>query len=201
MPETQKFTPAEAAFVLGEPPKAVKKALDEGPVEASLGRHRGMKVRLLDRADVVYLYAARLLKDELTPRIRTELYHAMKHKLTSQVAFGRFRIDITDALAAVDGRLERLAQLKDSVDFQEDGEPVIRGTDIEVHRIAALLEGGMSVEEIIEDFPSLTRSQVEAARQFAAAHPKPGRPYPKTTFKRLLRNSRLHELDDVLGDE
>jgi uncharacterized protein (DUF433 family) len=80
----------------------------------------------------------------------------------------------------------------------KSGEPMIKGTAIEVHRIAALLEGGMTAEEIAEDYPGLTRDQIEAAREFAVAHPKAGRPYPKTTFKRLLQNSRLHELDEVL---
>ncbi len=201
MRHTQELTAAEAAFVLEEPPKAVKKALDEGPIEAPVVRRGGMMVRVLDRADVVYLYAARLLKDELTPRTRGELYAAMKHKLTRRVAFGRFKIDIADALDAVDQRLARLADLKNAVSFRADGEAVIRGTDVEVHRIAALLEGGLSPADIIEDYPGLTRKQIETARAFATAYPKAGRPYPKTTLKRVLRKSKLHALDGVLGGE
>lgn len=113
----------------------------------------------------------------------------------------RLRVDIAEAVDAVDQRLARLAELKNRVDFSDDGEPLMKDTDIEVHRIAALLDGGMAPEEIAEDYPGLTRDQIETAREFAAAHPKPGRPYPRTTFKRLLRNSGLHELDEVLGDK
>ncbi len=201
MAETQRLTAAEAAFVLNELPKAVRKALDEGPIEATVIRRRGVSVRMLERVDVIYLYAASLLKEELTPTSRQELYHAMKRKLSRHVGFGRIRIDIADAVDVVDQRLARLAELKGRVDFSDDGERMSKGTDIEVHRIAALLDGGMTAEEISKDYPGLSRDQVEAAREFAAAYPKPGRPYPKTTFKRLLRTSRLHELDDVLADE
>ncbi len=36
MPETLRFTAAEAAFVLQEPVKNVKKALDDGPIRPIL---------------------------------------------------------------------------------------------------------------------------------------------------------------------
>jgi len=199
--DAKRLSAAEAAFVLNELPKTVRKALDEGPIEATLVQSSSGAVRMLDRVDVIYLYAANLLKRELTSTSRQELYHAMKRKLSRQMAFGRIRIDIADAVDVVDQRLARLAELKSHVDFSDGGDPMIKGTDIEVHRIAALLDGGMTSGEISEDYPGIAQGQVEAAREFAAAYPKPGRPYPKTTFKRLLRTSRLHELDDVLADE
>ncbi|WP_259665616.1 DUF433 domain-containing protein [Rhizobium binae] len=62
-------------------------------------------------------------------------------------------------------------------------EPYIKGTDIPVYQVAALYPAA-SIEEILEDFPSLRRAQVEHAIDFARTHPKKGRPYPSTSLKR-----------------
>lgn len=58
MGEALAYTTAEAAFVLREPIKAVKKALDEGPVEAQLVHKPGARpVRAIAWADLLYLLA------------------------------------------------------------------------------------------------------------------------------------------------
>ena len=75
-------------------------------------------------------------------------------------------------------------------------EPLIRGTQIEAHRIAALLEAGATVEDVIRDYPSLKEQQIVAARVYAEAHPKAGRPYPKQTAKAAMRAADLSALDD-----
>ncbi len=56
------------------------------------------------------------------------------------------------------------------------GTPVFRGTRIPVHLIAQMVEQGASPEEILEGYPSLTRSTIDHARVYAATHPKRGRP-------------------------
>ncbi len=71
----------------------------------------------------------------------------------------------------------------------------------EVYRIAALLEGGMPVDAVLADYPSLTFDQVVAAKAYADAHPKPGRPYPPITAKQALRGAGLDAVDEVLGRE
>lgn len=87
----------------------------------------------------------------------------------------------------------------DWIEVRPDGVAVLRPILVEVHRIAALLDGGMTVEEVCEDYPSLSREAVEAAREYAAAHPWAGEPFPGTTFKRAIRNIGLEALDEVLG--
>jgi acyl-CoA reductase-like NAD-dependent aldehyde dehydrogenase len=52
--------------------------------------------------------------------------------------------------------------------------------------MVAALARGQSVAEIVEDFPSLSRDQVEAAIDYAKAYPKRGRPYPARSLKRTL---------------
>ena len=47
------------------------------------------------------------------------------------------------------------------------GKPVIRGTRLTVEHIMEELSGGMSVSEILEAHPRLTKADIEAARIFA----------------------------------
>jgi len=49
------------------------------------------------------------------------------------------------------------------------GKPCIRGTRITVYDILEYLAGGMSEEEILSDFPSLSREHIRACLAFAAA--------------------------------
>lgn len=49
------------------------------------------------------------------------------------------------------------------------GKPHIKGTRITVYDILEYLAGGMSEDEILADFPSLTRDDIRASLAFAAA--------------------------------
>jgi len=49
------------------------------------------------------------------------------------------------------------------------GEPVIKGTRVTVRTILASLAEGAKIEEILEDFPTLTEEAVRAVIAFAAA--------------------------------
>lgn len=49
------------------------------------------------------------------------------------------------------------------------GKPCIRGTRITVYDILEYLAGGMSEDQILDDFPSLQREDIRAVLEFAAA--------------------------------
>ena len=49
------------------------------------------------------------------------------------------------------------------------GKPCIRGTRITVYDVLEYLAGGMTGEEILEEFPELTPDDIQAVLQFAAA--------------------------------
>lgn len=49
------------------------------------------------------------------------------------------------------------------------GKPCIKGTRITVYDILEYLAGGMTVDEILHDFPSLNREDIRAVLEFAAA--------------------------------
>jgi uncharacterized protein (DUF433 family) len=58
------------------------------------------------------------------------------------------------------------------------GEPVVKGTRVTVRTILASLTEGMSVAEILRDFPTLDERAVRAVIAFAAASAKEDLPVP-----------------------
>ena len=48
-----------------------------------------------------------------------------------------------------------------------DGLPVIRGTRIAVYLILEMLEAGLTIDQIVTEYPHLTFDQVRAAVRFA----------------------------------
>ena len=52
------------------------------------------------------------------------------------------------------------------------GKPCIRGMRITVYDVLSWLASGMSIKEIIEDYPELTEKDVYASLQFAAQKEK-----------------------------
>lgn len=55
---------------------------------------------------------------------------------------------------------------------KRSGKPCIRGLRITVYDILEYLASGMSFEEILEDFPELTREDILAALSYAADREK-----------------------------
>jgi len=99
---------------------------------------------------------------------------------------GEIVLDLAKVDADLDSGLRRLDDVRRGVEAGEErGEPFIKGSKIPVYLVAALARE-QSAAEIVEDFPSLSRDQVEAAIEYAKAYPKRGRPYPARSLKRAL---------------
>jgi uncharacterized protein (DUF433 family) len=161
-------------------------------------------VRAIEWSDLFYLFAVRTLQEELTPKARVEFYEAIRRRPLErgrEVQFGRIRVAVADFFDEVEKRTRKLSELYDKVEFRSDGEPLLKGTDIEAYRVAALLDGGITVDAVLADYPSLSRDAVETAKAYADTHPKAGRPYPRTTAKRALRGAGLEALDQAPGDD
>ena len=58
------------------------------------------------------------------------------------------------------------------------GEPVVKGTRVTVRTILASLAEGARVNEILQDFPTLTEQDVRAVIAFAAASAEEDLPIP-----------------------
>ena len=57
---------------------------------------------------------------------------------------------------------------------KRSGQPCVRGMRITVRDVLEYLAGGMSVDELLADFPELTREDVRACLAYAAAQlPRP----------------------------
>jgi uncharacterized protein (DUF433 family) len=191
------WTTAQAAFIVGEAPQTFTKMVDRTPVKPRVVRRGGVSIRYFGMADLVYIHALDELMKAYTTKSRAELYAAMrrapKHGLR-EIVFGEHKYHIHRHVKLVEARAKKLEKLSNQIDTS-GGEAVIRGTSIEAHRIAALLDGGMTVAEVIGDYPSLNEEQVLAAKAFAEANPKLGRPFPKSTAKAAMRAVDLSTLD------
>jgi uncharacterized protein (DUF433 family) len=60
------------------------------------------------------------------------------------------------------------------------GEPVITGTRVTVRTVLASLAEGMSMDEVLQDFPSLTPDALRAVVAFAAISAEEDLPLPAT---------------------
>jgi uncharacterized protein (DUF433 family) len=50
------------------------------------------------------------------------------------------------------------------------GEPTIRGIRITVSHVLEMLAGGMTSQEILQDFPFLEKADIDACLEYAARH-------------------------------
>jgi len=188
MPAAETLTLAEAGYVLNRSATALNKAVDSGVIRARQRRVGSAVQRLLGPAEMRFLLIAGRLEKDLTPAGRRRLYEAIRQLSTEvhRVTLGEIGLDLAKVDADLDSGLRRLDDVRRGVEAGEErGEPFIKGSKIPVYLVAALARE-QSAAEIVEDFPSLSRDQVEAAIEYAKAYPKRGRPYPARSLKRAL---------------
>lgn len=188
MSSAQALTLAEAGYVLNRSAAALNKAVDTGVIRARQRRTGSGVQRLLGPAEMRFLLVAGRLERDLTPVGRRRLYDAIRQLSadTHSVTLGELVLDLGKIDADLKSRLHRLDELRRWVEAGPDrNEPIIKGTKIPVYMVAALARG-QSIEEIVNDLPSLIRDQIEAAIEYAKAYPKRGRPYPPRSLKRAL---------------
>ena len=188
MPAAETLTLAEAGYVLNRSATALNKAVDSGVIRARQRRVGSAVQRLLGPAEMRFLLIAGRLEKDLTPAGRRRLYEAIRQLSTEvhRVTLGEIVLDLAKVDADLDSGLRRLDDVRRGVEAGEErGEPFIKGSKIPVYLVAALARE-QSAAEIVEDFPSLSRDQVEAAIEYAKAYPKRGRPYPARSLKRAL---------------
>jgi uncharacterized protein (DUF433 family) len=187
-----RLTLPQAARILGTDAKQIRKTIERGPLKPTyveVGKRRHWR---LDGLDIVYLR----LCSAYSPMVRREMYGSLKAWPANRPLHDSLTIRVNGQLPveiplrrAVGDTLTDLNDLEQSESIIEAdaGAALIRGTGVEAHRIAALVEGGMPTSELLRDYPGLTRTQVEAAVAYAKAHPKQGRPFPSRTVKSVLR--------------
>lgn len=179
-------SPREAGFVTGLSEKTINQAIDRKEVETLPGRREGEGERLLGFPALVYLSlrdsVGHLLSAEGKRRLRQQLGALQASPFPGGVTMGGLELNIGRDVEAV---LERLRQVERARAFVVSdpevraGEPVVRGTRIPVLMLAELAEQGATREELLEDYPSLTRESLEAALLHTRLYPRRGRPRKK----------------------
>ena len=56
------------------------------------------------------------------------------------------------------------------------GEPILKGTRITCQSVLGRIEGGETLDDLVEDYPEISKEAFEAALVYAKAHPPRGRP-------------------------
>lgn len=176
------YTPQEVAAVSGTVLAAVQKAITAGKIPAR--RDGRTRRRELDETAIL----AFALADAMPPELRLApdaAYHLLKAAASTADPSGELavgdavRIDAKRMLEDVRRRLTLYKRARDLMVREPGimgGTPVIRGTRITAQALLGRLEGGDTVEEILEDYPYLDREDVEAAALYARANPPRGRP-------------------------
>jgi uncharacterized protein (DUF433 family) len=173
----------EAAFVSGVSRHAVNQAIDRGEIRTRRLRYEtDASGRTVGVAELIYLHVA----DYLSTKGRRVVYKKLIRfniDLDSvppavELEDG-VRLDITGSVAEIRARLDELSHIKQMVEENPEirgGEPVFRGTRIPVQMIASFVQQGVPAEEILEDYPALTRASLDAATRYVELYPRRGRP-------------------------
>jgi excisionase family DNA binding protein len=178
------ITRREAAELSGITETTVKKAVDQRVIPA---RRRGSQ-SLVEVDDVPVLAMLGLL---------TEMRLVVKHKRQLRdwlrESDAPEELELTPALVVrrvceveqARLRAERYAELRDRWIVRDPavkgGEPVIRGSRVGVHTLAARIAGGETTAVLAEDFPHIPPEAREVAVLYARANPRRGRPVRGST--------------------
>lgn len=170
----------EAAFAAGVSVKAVNQAIDRERIETRpLADRRAAGRRGVGGGEVAYLMVTRVL----APEVRRKIYSRFRGKsladLPRRLEVGSVILDMDAALDALTHRLGVLAAMHERVEIDPEirgGDPVFKGTRIPVHSIARKRKLGSTIDELLQDHPALSESDLELAVRYNDLYPRRGRP-------------------------
>lgn len=177
------LTRREAAEITGLSVGVLDKAIEQKIVTVYRRGNQSF-LRSDDLAVVVLLQNTTLpLPITVKRQIKRWVHHTKPYRATESA-----ELPISDALiirwlpSASDtiNAAETYAKLRDQwIECNpqiKGGEPVIRGTRIGVRGVAQRMDQGERVEILMEDYPQIPAEAFRAARTYANAHPRRGRP-------------------------
>jgi uncharacterized protein (DUF433 family) len=178
----REYTPQEAAALAGANLGAVQKAITTRAIDV---RRKGGR-RLLGEAGVYTLAIATSapaswkipLRDIRAVVVR--LLHNPMLQAIPHGKMGAYIIDPTSVVRDVNARLALYERAQaDLIERNPEilgGTPVVKGTRLNVYAIAGRLNEGETIDEMLQEYPYLTRDHIEAAQLYAKANPLRGRP-------------------------
>ena len=175
----------ETADLGGITLRSVNKAIEQGVIDAQRieGRIRIPETELapvvmideISKSVPLALSQKRTIRDWISGLSLSRLRGAHELELAPNVLV---RLDAEILRRARDAA--RYTQARDRFIIRDPetkaGEPIVRGTRLTVSAIAARLNGGEAIEDVIEDYPYVPREAIEAAAIYARTHPRRGRP-------------------------
>jgi uncharacterized protein (DUF433 family) len=173
----QQFTTAEVAALVGlDSERVIRKEVEHGLIE-------GGNPPRMDWPVVAYFAVLSELGLELGVDDRRRLLKLVRNAVArhlAEVDLSRVvRLELGKVLGELESRIDRFLRWKSGLTVSPDvlgGEPAFPNSRLAVRRVAGLLDRGVSVDEIQEDYPYLTKDDIAFARIFARAYPRVGRP-------------------------
>jgi uncharacterized protein (DUF433 family) len=196
--------PTEAAVVAGVSLREVNRVIDEEILPADfLDTEDGRRIVpaacflisfYVDSAERLTPRERRFVINEASARLRRKNVRLPGPPANEDwiVTDDFLAVDLTSFVRSVEERWQRLGRAEDLVATSPDilgGAPVIKGTRVPVHDVAASVEAGTPKARILGAYPSLTAEQVDLAALYARANPPRGRPrdpVPMPAGARLL---------------
>jgi uncharacterized protein (DUF433 family) len=178
MSATETLTAAEVAALVGLDESRVRKEVEYG----FLG---SMSPPRFNFTDLVYFDAVALLNVQFGVDDRRKLYKLIASALAgarppSRVEMGPLlEVRLDRVTKDAEEKLSRFEAWKKKLVLDEGilgGEPVFAKSRLAVRQIGGMLLRGARPEDVREDYPYLTREDLEFAPVFAKAYPRMGRP-------------------------
>ena len=188
-PRDEDLTATEAAVVAHVSIRDVNRAIDEGILP--FGFFRAGVERNVAAAGCPLIAFYFESAERLTSKERLWAIERAGARLKTPGAFTAVPLEdwtFRDEFLAIDlapfvrrtaERMARLVQARAAVVVSPDvlgGTPVIRGTRVPVHDVAASVAAGLPPERILAAYPSLDAEKIELASIYAQAAPPRGRP-------------------------
>ena len=185
---SERLTLKETALLAGVTEKLIRHELADKVV---VPRHVEGRRLYFWAADVFYLRLISELRFALTKADRKHLFILLADNKDEQGPWrlqadrltltGRVPTDIwtTKLERELTQRLKLFLRGKRRVVSRPDilgGEPVFEGTRISVRHVGQLVKKGVPEAELLEDFPALSKRDLEFARMYTALGRPPGRP-------------------------
>lgn len=198
--------PTQAAVVAGVELRDVNDVIDRRILpEGFVTRGHGRRVSTAGCMLITFYHvsAKHLTSEErrfaigaVTSRLRSASIETLESTATEDwiVRDDFLQIDMGPFVTSTIARWKRYSEARDLVTSSADvlsGTPVIRGTRIPVHDVAASASAGHSERRILEAYPRLLAEQIELATLYVRANPAQGRP----------RTAPLLRRDNLISEE
>ena len=201
----------EAAVVTGVSARKINRLIDDAVLPKSVctkvGTRRALRAFAVPMVNFgasdgaklskrMRLEAMRMIEKftkENWPRLCNEPEHARLLRFESGCIIISLGEPVSAAMAGLNQLSDALYRIVKEPKVR-GGLPVVRGTRISVYEIAdALLSDGLEIA--LEDFPVLSRENVEAAALYARAHPRTGRPLTGSGSRHLVSEETVDLTD------